>query len=283
MADDPVVTAAPPAPPTAVSTAPAAPAVPAAPVIPQPAAVMPAPPAAVASATPSPEAGAAAAPPPAAPESTAAPAAPAAPAPSSLLGDAKTPTEVKPAEAAPPSPAEPPAPAAPPTYDAFTLPEGVKLDEEGIGKLTALLGETELATKADHTAMQAMGQKLVDMYVAEVQRISDGQQQAWIRARDEWRNRFIADPDIGGARRETTLRNCASMIEQFGGSPEQQAELRQAFGITGMGDHPAMIRFINNMASVLSEGKPVPATVPRSPVPASKSQRRYANTLNGAN
>lgn len=163
------------------------------------------------------------------------------------------------------------------------MPDGVSLDAEGVGKLTALLGETELATKADHTAMQGLGQKLVDMYVAEMQRASQAQQDLWIKTRDEWRNKFIADEAIGGARREATLRNCASMIEQFGGTPEQQAELRQAFGITGMGDHPAMIRLLNNMAAVLSEGKPVLATVPRSPVPASKSQRRYANTLNGAN
>lgn len=275
MADEPVIPAAVPA-----AAAPVAPT--------QPAAVTPNAPAVAASATPSPEAGAVVSPS-AAPElplsAPAVEARPAEPAPSSLLSDAKT-SEAKPAEAAPAAeakPAEAPAPAVPPAYEPFTLPEGVKLDEEGIGKLTALLGEAELATKADHTAMQAMGQKLVDMYVAEVQRISEGQQQAWIRARDEWRNKFIADPDIGGARRESTLRNCASMIEQFGGNAEQQAELRQAFGITGMGDHPAMIRFINNMASVLSEGKPVPATSRSSPVPASKSQRRYANTLNGAN
>src|SRR5690348_11689629 len=210
---------------------------------------------------------------------------PAAETPSSLLGDAKPATDAKPAEA--PATAEPPAPAetpvAPPAYEPFTLPEGVTLEAERVSDLTKLLGETELATKADHAAMQGLGQKLIDLYVAESKRVADAQQQSWIRTRDEWRNTFIADEQIGGARREATLRNCAQMIEQFGGSPEQQAELRQAFGITGMGDHPALIRLLNNMASVLVEPKPVPATAQRSPVPASKSARRYSNSLNGAN
>lgn len=202
----------------------------------------------------------------------------------SLLGDAKVADAPKPAEAAAPAPA--PAPAEPPpapTYEPFTLPEGVTLEAEKVSELTKLLGETELATKADHGAMQGLGQKLVDMYIAESKRVADAQQQSWIRTRDEWRNTFIADEQIGGARREATLRDCAKVIEDFGGNAEQQAQLRQAFGITGMGDHPALIRLLNNVAKVTNEPTKTATGTPAAARPASKSARRYNNSLNGAN
>jgi hypothetical protein len=159
----------------------------------------------------------------------------------------------------------------------------VTLEAEKVSELTKLLGDTELATKADHAAMQSLGQKLVEMYIAESKRVADAQQQSWARTRDEWRNTFIADGQIGGARREATLRDCAKVIEDFGGDAEQQAQLRQAFGITGMGDHPAMIRLLNNIAKVTNESTKTATGTPVSNRPASKSARRYNNSLNGAN
>jgi hypothetical protein len=159
----------------------------------------------------------------------------------------------------------------------------VTLEAEKVSELTKLLGDTELATKADHAAMQGLGQKLVEMYIAESKRAQQAQADSWVKTRDDWRNQFIGDPDLGGARQEQTIRACGAMIEQYGGSREQQAELRTAFGITGMGDHPAMIRLLNNIAKVTNESTKTATGTPVSNRPASKSARRYNNSLNGAN
>jgi len=246
------------------------------------------------------------APPPAqvAPPAAAEPAATPAPAATSLLSEPapapapaaapapiaaeppKPPEPVKAAEPAPvvesPTPAEPP-PA--PVYEAFKLPEGAEIDATEHKKFTDLLGKFESDTKIDHAKAQEFGQQLVDHYFAEMKRVQDAGQQAWTRMRDEWKGQFLADPDLGGANQKQTLVRCASIIEQYGGSAEQVKELRQALATTGMGDHPAMIRFVNNVGRILSE--PKTTAVGKQVTPASslpKSQRRYAGTMNnGAN
>lgn len=216
--------------------------------------------------------------------------APAAPARTSLIAEAKTGDEPKaedpkPAEVAlvegeapaaetQPFPEEikPPEPA-PIVYGDFTLPEGVKLESEKVGKYTELLGK--------HRAPQELGQELINFHVAEVQAVADRVQrsnvEAWDRMQDQWVSDFRSDREIGGNREITTLRNCAAVIEQYGGSPEQQAQLREIFTVTGAGNNPAVIRLLNNIGRVLSEGRPVPAAKPPAQ-PSSRQERRYGST-----
>ncbi len=266
----------------------AAPAVTPAPVA-QPDAAVAAPPPAVTS----PEAS-----PPASPQSSAettpATAAPTTDAkePGSLLSDAATAPveaekpkgdEAKPAADAKPAEAAPAVEIPTPVYEPFTLPEGVSLDGERVGKFTEMLGKFEVATKADHAQVQQLGQQLVEAHIAELKRVEQAGQEAWAKMRDEWKNTFLTDREMGGNRKETTLARCGAMIEQYGGSADQVKELRTAFAMTGMGDHPALIRLLNNIGRALGEGTPVPALNPVSPVKPAKSARRYANSMNGAN
>lgn len=198
-------------------------------------------------------------------------------APSSLLADEAAPEapkaeEPKPAEAKPV-----------PTYEKFSLPEGIQLEEKALGEFTKHLGEFELDAGSDHTKVSALGQKLVDFYVAEQKRTVEAQHEQWRATNEQWQEAFRADPEIGGNRRETTLKTAKSMITQFGGNAEQQKELKTALGMTGAGNHPAVIRLLNNIGKALGEGRPVPAIVPKSPVPDRKSTRRYNGALiNGA-
>lgn len=245
---------------------------------------------AAAVASPSPALAAAPEAPAAAVEPVAATEAPAAPARTSLIAEAKTGEEPKPAEAAPAeaAPVEGEAPAAeaqpspedvkivepePVAYTDFMLPEGVQLESEKVGKYTELLGK--------HRAPQELGQELINLHLAEVQAVADRVQrhnvEAWDRMQDQWVSDFRSDREIGGNREITTLRNCAAVIEQYGGSPEQQAQLRQVFTATGAGNNPAVIRLLNNIGRVLSEGRPVPAAKPPAQ-PSSRQERRYGST-----
>lgn len=203
---------------------------------------------------------------PAKPAEAAKPAIPTAPA--SLISEAG---KDKPAAEAPADPAQPPSEPAP-SYQPFTLPEGVSLDEKELGQFHGVLGK--------HKLTQETGQELLDLHVNELNRFSERltahQHEVFNRTREGWRNEFIADRDIGQNRRETTLQTCGSMIERYGGDSKQVAELRSMLTFTGAGDHPALIRFINNMGRALSEPVPVAASKP----PAqkqSKAQARYGN------
>lgn len=242
---------------------------------PAPAAVSPA---AEAVAAPEP-----AAPEPAAPDSPEPAAAPVEakpePEPASLLGEAGKPAPETPAPATPEAPeAAPEPPAAPvPVYE-FQWPEGTApVATEELKPFTDLLGESRVAPEA--------GQKLLELHIGEqqklVERLQQQQDTTWRQTRQEWVDQLRNDPALGGNRFQATVQVCGQLIEQFGGSQEQKAELRQVFDLTGSGDHPALVRFLHNIGMALREGEPRPAAKPVPTLPR-KADRRYAGSMNGA-
>lgn len=169
-----------------------------------------------------------------------------------------------------------------PTYEAFAVPDGVSLDTERLGKFAALLGEFE-GSKPDHEAFQKFGQSLVDQHVAEVQhtvkRLQESYSQAWEKQKNDWKDAFEKDPELGGNRRDTTLSSALQFIRTHGGTEAQQGEFRKLMDETGIGNHPAMIRLLSAAGSVMSEGGPVPASKPMSEM-RSKIQTRYGKMAN---
>lgn len=161
--------------------------------------------------------------------------------------------------------APPPVEAPAPTYETLKLPEGIQMPAEELTRFTEVLGENKIAPEA--------GQKLLEAYTSEIQRFQQdtlkNQTEAFNTVRRGWVEEFKAS-DIGGNQQNTTIRNCAAVLEQYG-SPE----LRTMLTFTGAGDHPAMIRFINNIGKVLGEPRPIAAAKPPA-APVSKAQRRYA-------
>lgn len=190
--------------------------------------------------------------------------------PKSLLADAKAPEkapEAKPAEA---KSAEAAAPE-PLKYTDFTLPEGVQLDKDQLGKYTEVLGK--------HQVPQDAAQGLVDLYIKEMTDLQKAQRAQWDRMQDEWVREF-RESEIGGNREETTLQRCAAVLDQYAAAngAERGQKLRAAMTMTGIGNNPEMIRFVNWAAGLTVESaRPVAAIVPKAPQPSSKAQRRYAN------
>lgn len=172
-------------------------------------------------------------------------------------------------------------PAPLPTYEAFTLPEGITADDATLGEFTKQLAEFETHTKADHAAVQEFGQTLVNRHVAEqlalTQRITEHYQNAWEKQGNDWKDAFEKDPEIGGNRRDTTLNAAQEFIRTHGGTEEQQNEFRQLMDTTKIGNHPALIRLLAKANMALSEGKPLAAPKP-SLTTASKVERRYGKT-----
>lgn len=192
-----------------------------------------------------------------------------APEPGEKSADAKPDaTGEKPAEK--PADAAAEKPPAPPTYEPYKLPENFKPDDARIAKLNGILGETELATKADHAAIQQMGQKLVDFHAEEVARIAQEvakhQVDVWNRHKEGLVNRLKSDPELGGNRIETTLGNAKHAFEtHLGLSKDQQTELLTAMDNAGISDHPVMIRALHNLFERLREPEPAQPNLPRGP------------------
>lgn len=174
-------------------------------------------------------------------------------------------------------------PAPLPTYEAFAFPEGVTFDEAKLADFTKELGEFESLSKADHASVQQFGQRMVDRYVSElneaVERIDKVNREYWEKQSQDWLTKFENDPEIGGPRKDTTTNSAREFIRRFGGTSEQQTEIRSILDQTKLGNHPAMIRLLANANLAKREGKPVPASTP-APAKMSKIQKRYGNKTN---
>jgi hypothetical protein len=145
--------------------------------------------------------------------------------------------------------AQPPAPI---KYEAFKLPDGVKLDDERIGKFTEVTGAAQVP--------QEVAQKLVDLHVEEMQRFAgEVKQQAethqrdvWNKLNDTWKTDLRKDEKLGGNRIETTLSLAKAVLEEYGGSPEQVQELIAHTSNNGMGNFPGFIRLLANIGEALN-------------------------------
>lgn len=157
-------------------------------------------------------------------------------------------------------------PAPLPTFESFKLPEGISPDQDGFSHLNKMLGEFEIKTGASHEEVQSFGQNLVDRHVAHLQdtikKVSDAWTQNWEDQKKNWFESFKSDPEIGGNRMDTSLSAARQFIRTHGGTPQQQQEFRELMNVSGVGNHPAIIRMLAKASSAMSEGRPLPASSP---------------------
>ncbi len=140
-----------------------------------------------------------------------------------------------------------------PVYDEFKVPEGVTLEKEPLSAFTKILGEIETG-KLDHAGIQAKGQELIDLAtkstVESINRLNDYYVQYHENQKKEWFEASKKDPDLGNGNEDTfggIASNLRTAIDEYAGNATQQAEFRQLMKETSVGNHPAMLRMLNNM------------------------------------
>lgn len=171
--------------------------------------------------------------------------------PASLIGNQPTPP-IDPAEPpVEPKPGEPPkepakdTPASEPlTAESIKVPEGMTVDEPLMKDFLGVMNNAELTP-------QARAQALVDLQAKAMQAVSERGNKLWSDMQDKWqedaRTKF-------GTALEPTLGNISKLLDEYGGTAEEVKELRDVFTLTGAGNHPAMIRFLENLGKPLREG-----------------------------
>lgn len=183
--------------------------------------------------------------------------------------DAKAP-EAKPADkpeadAAKPDPAKDataqPEPPAPVKYEAFKVPDGIKLADDRVGKFTEIAGAAQVK--------QEVAQQLIDLYIDDVQRISaeavtharQEQRRVWDTFNDTNKTQLRSDPELGGNRLETSLSIAKAVVEEYAGGPEQAADLLRHMSNNGMGNYVGMVRMLHNIGQAMNvfEDSLVPA------------------------
>lgn len=137
-------------------------------------------------------------------------------------------------------------PAAPEKYEAFTVPDGFKLDDKVNGEASAIFKELNLP--------QASAQKLVDFYVKETQSAIEAPFKALATMVDGWKGEvskaYGAKIEPGGEHALAVSR----LLSQLGPA---EAPFREAMDATGVGSHPAFVSAFIKLASLLGEGSDI--------------------------
>jgi len=131
------------------------------------------------------------------------------------------------------------APVVPEKYE-FKAPEGVTFDQAQIDAFTPVAKELGLTNE--------QAQKLVDLQTTHAANAATAQAAQWKSVTDAWAAETKADKDIGGVKFNENVGIASKAIDKFG-----TPELRKALDDSGMGNHPAVVRFFVNVGRQISE------------------------------
>lgn len=140
---------------------------------------------------------------------------------------------------------------APITLEALKVPEGLVVPEEAGKEFLGILNDKTLKP-AD------MGQKLLDLQAKLTREASEKGTQAWNDLQATWQEAARNDAEIGGDRLDPALAAIDKSIDSLSKTPEEAAELRKVFDLTGFGNNPHGIRFLHRLveAANVTEGRP---------------------------
>lgn len=169
--------------------------------------------------------------------------------PESMLNDKPADAPVdKPADDKPADkPADQPADDKPITYEAFKAPDGMELDEAKVAEFSKLAAEAKMP--------QEVAQKFVDLYTAELKRLTEAPMRAWTELQNKWQDEVRNDPVIGGANLEKNLAATKAGLSNLLG--EEAKSFFDALNITGAGNNPAILRGLMKAAAPHAPASPV--------------------------
>lgn len=127
----------------------------------------------------------------------------------------------------------------PENYD-FEVPEGLELDKELSDKFTDVAKELGLNNE--------QANKVVGLYAEKVMDMQKAQTEAWNKQVSDWEGELKSDPEFGGAKFTENAEIARMAINKFGGD-----ELKEALNTTGLGNHPALVKFMHKIGMAMSE------------------------------
>lgn len=152
--------------------------------------------------------------------------------------DTETKTEAKPETEAKAETAE----FVPIAADALTIPDGMQVDDALRDEFLGLLNNREMTPVEQANALLALQGKALGL-------ASEANSTAWSDMNTTWQTEVRNDPDIGGAKLEPALGRIAQLTKEFGSE-----ELNAVFDLTGAGNNIHVIKFLDKIASAMTEG-----------------------------
>lgn len=153
---------------------------------------------------------------------------------------------------------------APETYEAFTAPEGVTIDEAAVATVTPVFKELNLT--------QEQAQSLVSKY-AELQQAAAEQQVAnFNQVKKDWVAELKSDPEFGGDKFDQTVGAAKAVIGKYGDKALFN-ELKE----WGWANNPRLIKLLARVNAHLSEDQTEHGDPAAQAKPRSAAQTLYPN------
>ena len=130
---------------------------------------------------------------------------------------------------------------APEAYEAFTMPEGFSLDDEGTRQLGELFRSLNLSQRG--------GQKLIEAYAERVKANKAAELEALAEQRRKWRGELRKSPTFD-TDRALALKGLRAVAK----TPEE----RELFTNSWLSDHPALFNMFVRVGRLLGEDVPLP-------------------------
>lgn len=140
----------------------------------------------------------------------------------------------------------------------FATGEDQHLDEAAIGEITPIFKELKLD--------QAGVDKLTGFYNKRMADLQTRLQNSVNNMREGWRNDIAADKEMGD-KVDAIKIDIGKMWAHL--PPDVVKSFKEAMDITGVGDHPAIVKGLWKIAALVNEGRPVP---PNNPSPHGQSK-----------
>ncbi len=132
-----------------------------------------------------------------------------------------------------------PVPVEPKGYEDFSLPEGTEVDEGLLADFSTMALEKGLS--------QEQAQEVVSMFAGYQSSVMD----AHMDMVSDWQNKSKNDSEYGGESFDASIGVAEKALDQFADD-----DFRKLMVDTGVGNHPAMIRFAWKVGQQLAEDNP---------------------------
>lgn len=135
------------------------------------------------------------------------------------------------------------------SYADLKVPETISADT------TLVDGFKSLAVKQGIPPESA--QALLDYYTEVQTAVQKSTLETWTSTQAQWTAAVDAMPEFQGDRRAQSLNLLGQAIDEFG-----DASVREAMNMSGLGNHPGLVKMIYSMARALTEDAPAPLGKP---------------------
>ena len=129
---------------------------------------------------------------------------------------------------------------APETYEQFSVPEGMEIDEQALSEAQVMFKDMNLP--------QAQAQQFVDFYAKTIQHHTQKAAQEWAGTTKSWTEAVKADPEIGGDKLQGNMGNVAAMLRQPSLFSNEAIEVVNMHGSIS---HPSIVKGLVKVANLM--------------------------------